>query len=505
MFLTKIKFIFHQLASFNSILFFCISRYKDFKKNLYSPNVAILVTPWYGSDVPWLSISIALLLVPKGNNVILISENLSIDPNFSWSEKIQFFLVELALVVINFSGLKVINIKGSNISANNIYPNSIKHAKKYSTWLLRGEAKVSDSIISYLSQKYNSNYYSIQSSCSTLNPDVILIPGGLCKNTPLWIDYCKTRDIRFATFDDGGVGKLMFSSSGIASQNHDVPFLVSQLSDRSSFSTLTLNSITSQVESEISARSAGLMGSDGTISQQYPASGLQKQIGVLICLNSIWDSAALGLHTCFDDTLSWLKLSIEHILKYSNLDITIRQHPHEKYVFARGSDDIRSLLNDWFGINNRIFFEDCFSSVNTYDLIKNCSFVLVHSSTVGLEASFLGKPVITQASSYYSSIGCVFFTPSPDLYWKKINLAIDGLLNVSQQMKTAACLAYYVSQKFCFIQTLLSPSSSSLNTGIPFANLEQEHSCSLILHSLVTNESFQELSLLNEFKSISAN
>ncbi len=64
-------------------------------------------------------------------------------------------------------------------------------------------------------------------------------------------------------------------------------------------------------------------------------------------------------------------------------------------------NDVLNLPNVRF-INARDY-------ISSYDLIKASKFIMVYNSTIGLEASILGKPVLCAGKARYTQIPTVFF------------------------------------------------------------------------------------------------
>jgi hypothetical protein len=494
------RFCLDQLLCFLSSARFALKAANTKPNKLSRNSVAVLITPWYGTQVPWTSFAIGLLLRARGNHVVLVFEALDIGPKKSIPEKVQLIFIKFTLLVLQFSGIPVRHVcKDSNheYSSNVDYS---QEAFSYATWLVRGESNITHSLLASLNRSLAANELIINHIFSGLNVDIFLIPGGMCKNSALWVKSCMRANIRYATFDDGGVGKLMFSCHGIAAQHSDIPIFVESISSAAMHCPSITTKILELSANEITKRSNGLLGSDGTVSQS-PSScrpSINSDSYALICLNSIWDSASLGLHTCFSDSLAWIRATIGHILANSSLDIVVRQHPHEKYDFSRGSDDLKVLFFDWFDHSPRIIFEDCYSSANTYDLLNGSTFAVVHTSTIGLEGSFRGKPVVTQSSSYYAPSGAVFYANDISSYFALIDKAVNKSLTVSAEMKEKAGLFFYASQMCSFIDTELAPSRPSKMQGINFSEILSEHACSMILQSIETGVSFQELTCLSK-------
>jgi hypothetical protein len=54
--------------------------------------------------------------------------------------------------------------------------------------------------------------------------------------------------------------------------------------------------------------------------------------------------------------------------------------------------------------------------ISSYELIKYAKFVMVYNSTVGLEASIIGKPVLCAGKARYTQVPTVYFPESKGAY-----------------------------------------------------------------------------------------
>lgn len=89
------------------------------------------------------------------------------------------------------------------------------------------------------------------------------------------------------------------------------------------------------------------------------------------------------------------------ILEKSGVRLELRLHPNlatkSRRYFLQEVSDIRELMARHPGLTVHWHNAD----VNSYDLVKSADYVIVERSTIGLEASMLGKPVwVTQASQW---------------------------------------------------------------------------------------------------------
>jgi hypothetical protein len=89
------------------------------------------------------------------------------------------------------------------------------------------------------------------------------------------------------------------------------------------------------------------------------------------------------------------------ILEKSGVDLVLRLHPNlgskSRRYFLREMNDVKALAALHPAL--KVYWHN--DSVNSYDLVKSADYVIVERSTIGLEASMLGKPVwVTQASQW---------------------------------------------------------------------------------------------------------
>jgi hypothetical protein len=89
------------------------------------------------------------------------------------------------------------------------------------------------------------------------------------------------------------------------------------------------------------------------------------------------------------------------ILEKSCVDLVLRLHPNlgskSRRYFLREMNDVKALAEKHPTL--KVYWHN--DSVNSYDLVKSADYVIVERSTIGLEASMMGKPVwVTQASQW---------------------------------------------------------------------------------------------------------
>lgn len=145
---------------------------------------------------------------------------------------------------------------------------------------------------------------------------------------------------------------------------------------------------------------------------------LYKKI-VPIFTNVIFDTSQVHANTIFTDMFHWLEGIYQNILDHPEVLFILRAHPDE----GRKGKESRESVADW--VKNRgllrlpnVIFIDSNQFVSSYELIRRSHFVMNYNSTIGLEATLLGRPVLTAGKARYTQIPTTFFPGSREDYFE---------------------------------------------------------------------------------------
>ena len=146
------------------------------------------------------------------------------------------------------------------------------------------------------------------------------------------------------------------------------------------------------------------------------------QAMVPVFTNVIFDTSQAHANTLFEHMFAWLELVVEKVKQHPEILFILRAHPDE----VRKGKESRESVADWYkhhlteNIPNLILIRpDEF--ISSYALIRRAKFVMVYNSTVGLEASILGKPVLCAGKARYTQIPTVFFPGSQEAYEQQLD------------------------------------------------------------------------------------
>jgi len=145
-----------------------------------------------------------------------------------------------------------------------------------------------------------------------------------------------------------------------------------------------------------------------------------KQI-VPVFTNVIFDTSQPHANTVFTDMFAWLDFVLESIKSHSETLFVIRAHPDE----TRTRKESRETVQGWVeekGVNKleNVVFVAPKESLSSYELIQRSKFVMVYNSTIGLEASLMGVPVLCAGKARFTQYPTVFFPQTVDEVRRKM-------------------------------------------------------------------------------------
>lgn len=450
--------------------------------------IGILIIPWLGTIVPFFSVVAGLLFCRYGCKVTYIVDDIPFGTNLIRYRIIMYFINKVVSSIgLNFQVLRLSNSLSKNAVPLEVVDRIAILVRLNAVHALRGEtiAEGRQEYSQVIGAQLTLAYQAIDPFLKGHRFNILMFPGGVYGSTGIWKLCCEKQGVRVATYDSGGFGTLMLAANGIAAQLQDIPVAFKMLKERNSFKA-ELSFCLTEAKSEISRRRAGI---DTFVSQIATTSQFSRDFedGILIALNSSWDQAALGLHTVFEDSHQWLIQTIEFLLHNTDKPVVVRQHPVERLEIASTTDDYRAMLEKNFSGNDQVIFIAASDPVNTYEVLKKVSTVVVYSSTVGVESAADGKIVITPSSNYYSSLGFVWQSSSREEYFSQLRKAANGTLAVTEQMKEDALLCYYITQCCNWLFTDFNTENIEVWKNLTLDQLYQQETVQLMLECVADN------------------
>ena len=208
---------------------------------------------------------------------------------------------------------------------------------------------------------------------------------------------------------------------------------------------------------------------------------LQKAAGfkqiVPIFTNVIFDTSQPHANVVFDDMFHWLDVVLEIIRAHPQTLFVVRAHPDE----ARVRKSSRETVEDWVTRNGvrdeaNVIFVGPRETLSSYDLIQRSKFVMVYNSTIGLEASIMGVPVLCAGRARFTQYPTVFFPQTVEGHRNKIEelLNADKIETPAEFKRNARRFLYYqVFRSSLPFEDFLEPSVRTTQTRLKDFDLEK--------------------------------
>jgi hypothetical protein len=152
---------------------------------------------------------------------------------------------------------------------------------------------------------------------------------------------------------------------------------------------------------------------------------LQKAAGfkqiIPVFTNVIFDTTQQHSNAFFPDMFAWLDRVLEEIKTHPETLFVIRAHPDE----SRPGKVSRESVAMWVErtgasrLPNFVFVAPD-KYISSYELIRRSKFILIYNSTIGLESSIMGVPVLCAGSARFTDFKTVFFPGSKEEYLNKL-------------------------------------------------------------------------------------
>jgi hypothetical protein len=163
---------------------------------------------------------------------------------------------------------------------------------------------------------------------------------------------------------------------------------------------------------------------------------------VPVFTNVIYDTSQVHANVLFPHMFAWLDGVLESIRSHPDTLFVIRAHPDE--MRPGSAKQSRESVHDWVK-NNRVdeqpnvIFIDSQEYISSYELILRAKFVMVYNSSIGLEATLMGKAVLCAGKARYTQIPTVFFPQSLEEYQQMVeSMLAAGDIHLPPEFKSNA-------------------------------------------------------------------
>ena len=170
-----------------------------------------------------------------------------------------------------------------------------------------------------------------------------------------------------------------------------------------------------------------------------------KQI-VPVFTNVIFDTSQPHANTVFEDMFDWLDMTLDVIKQHPETLFIIRAHPDELRVRKSSRETVEGWVDSRQVRNEaNVVFVGPREALSSYELIQRSKFVMVYNSTIGLEASIMGMPVLCAGKARFTQYPTVFFPQTVDDVRRKMKefLAAEEIEVPVEFKRNARRFLYY--------------------------------------------------------------
>jgi hypothetical protein len=150
---------------------------------------------------------------------------------------------------------------------------------------------------------------------------------------------------------------------------------------------------------------------------------------VPVFTNVVYDTSQVHANLVFPHMFAWLDLVLELIHSHPETLFVIRAHPDEMRPGTRKQS--RESVQAWVAQHAaaelpNVVFIDSQEYISSYELIRQARFVCVYNSSIGLEATLLGVPVLCAGKARYTQYPMVFFPDNLEAYRRQAESFLDS-------------------------------------------------------------------------------
>ena len=147
---------------------------------------------------------------------------------------------------------------------------------------------------------------------------------------------------------------------------------------------------------------------------------------VIVFTNVIFDTSQVHANTIYNNMFDWLEDLRGEFQAHPETLFVIRAHPDEDRPGKRSRESVEHWIreNGLLQLNNVMFF-GASDQISSYDLIHRCKLVLIYNSTIGLEASILGVPVLCAGRARFTQIPTVYQPETREDYGTELHTLLE--------------------------------------------------------------------------------
>jgi hypothetical protein len=421
---------------------------------------AILVCNWVSTSVPFFSAEIACALRHEGCQVKVLWDGSPVGvaaPSEAETKVIEDIVRALP------PWLEVVDV---NEAASEM-PTSLAAAvdkifRDNAIWFAKGEFPAAELLKNKSAERKNFLSHSavVLKCLQSCGANRLIIPPGIFGLSGIYLACATHLGLPFTTYDLG-LSSIMVSHDGCAAHNADFKISFAKTKEVIDQNPQLAAYIRPAAMEVFREREAG---KDEIQTQKVAGNQeMRYDCDVLVCLNYRADTAALNRERLFESVTHWLDSINKWSLENPAYRIYVRQHPAERFGWLPNEENYPEMIRKWDPEGQRLRLIDAQSDVNTYDLLRSSKVVLPYTSTIGVEAAYQGKPVITSTQCYYAGMGFTWDPDSSEAYFDLLKKSLQGEISTPAPESTdLAALSYLILLNGASLPTRFLPDDCRL-------------------------------------------
>lgn len=252
-------------------------------------------------------------------------------------------------------------------------------------------------------------------------PDVVMLLNGLFLVEQVVSEMARRRGIRTVSYERGFIHETLHFAHSEPAARYEIDDLWLATKDRPLTAEQDRQLDTYLVDRRSSKRSLVDYWPSVVTDRARIAADLgldESRLVVTVFTNILWDSAVQERDVAFDGMFDWLHRTVELLGGNKNVQLVIRIHPAE--VRLHGQETVERvadrLAETFASLPPSVRVVTPESPLSSYTLLECSNLVLVYTSTMGLEAALLGKPVVVAGETHYRRKGFTLDVESTEQY-----------------------------------------------------------------------------------------
>lgn len=147
---------------------------------------------------------------------------------------------------------------------------------------------------------------------------------------------------------------------------------------------------------------------------------------IAVFSNVIFDTSQVHANVVFSDMFAWLNSVVSFARKHPETLFVFRAHPDELRIGKESLETVEMVLRECGALEmDNIVFIPPQKFVSSYELIRISKIVMVYNSSIGLEATILGRIVLCGGKSRFTAHSTVYFPQTPNEYFEMAERFLD--------------------------------------------------------------------------------